>query len=238
MRLPHLSTWDANWGMGCQAVAGQVACQGPTALAALPKPAACPTEHLGSIIACQNQTLGEAVDLVGSPIQLHYDSERTPGRVAASTVTIPLSGATLPAGVQRIELEIAVAGRQFTQRFPALPNQSTTFTWDGLDAYGRHPQGAQPVTIRLGYTYPAVYQTPAQLTRSFGYNGGGFITGSRARQTMTFWQVALRHPRHLGCASARGWAAGRSACTTRTILWAGSSMKGRAGSAPPMTSAG
>jgi hypothetical protein len=36
----------------------------------------------------------------------------------------------------------------------------------------------------------------------------------------------------------RGSAAGRSGSTTRTIRWAGSSMRGQAGSAPPMMSAG
>jgi len=189
--LPHLSTWDANWGMGCQVVPGNVACQGPTNPIRLAKDVSCPTPQPGSIIACQNQTLGEALELAATPFRLHYESGRTPGRLAASTVTIPVSGATLPAGVQGIELEIGVAGRVFTQQFPALPNQTVSFIWDGLDAYGRRPHGAQPVTIRVGYTYPAVYQTPAQLTRSFGYNGGGFITGSRARQTMTFWQVAF-----------------------------------------------
>ncbi len=199
--LSHLSTWDANWGMGCRILAGQVACQGPTMLAGVNKDLSCATPYPGSIIACQNQTLGEARQLAGTPFQLHYESDRTPGRLAANTVTIPLSGASLPAGVEQIVLEVAIAGRQFTQQFPALPNQTATFTWDALDAYGRRPQGEQPITVRLGYTYPAVYQTPAQLTRSFGYNGGGFITGSRARQEVTFWQVLYDT---LGTWDARG----------------------------------
>jgi hypothetical protein len=83
-------------------------------------------------------------------------------------------------------LEIGVAGRRFTQQFRAPEPEHHIRVGRPGCAYGRRLQGAQPVTLRLGYTYPAVYQTPAQLTRSFGYNGGGFITGSRARETMTF----------------------------------------------------
>jgi hypothetical protein len=52
-------------------------------------------------------------------------------------LTIPLSGASVPASLKRIDLEVAVAGRMFTQSFSNAANQTTTFTWDGLDAYGR-----------------------------------------------------------------------------------------------------
>ena len=73
------------------------------------------------------------------------------------------------------------SGRAFRRH----PNQQTTFTWDGKDAYGRTLQGSQFITVRTGYTYGAVYQqTPA-----FGYNGNGqLITGSRARQQVTLWR--------------------------------------------------
>jgi len=52
-------------------------------------------------------------------------------------VNIPLSGATLPGPVTQIELELQIAGRLIRQNFPPTPNQRTTFTWDGKDAYGR-----------------------------------------------------------------------------------------------------
>lgn len=42
----------------------------------------------GSIIGCENQSLGEAVDLVGIPYRLHYQSSRSLGYNGASTAAI------------------------------------------------------------------------------------------------------------------------------------------------------
>jgi hypothetical protein len=88
--------------------------------------------------------------------------------------------------VRRIELETQVGGRLFRQSFAAQPNQRTTFTWDGMDAYGRPLQGIQPVVARIGYTYGAVYNTAPDR---FGSAGGGAITGSTARQEVTLWRT-------------------------------------------------
>ena len=57
-----------------------------------------------------------------------------------------------------------------------------------MDAYGRTMQGLQPITVRIGYTYQAVYQTPANFQQSFAALSGVPITGSRARQEVTLWQ--------------------------------------------------
>jgi RHS repeat-associated protein len=143
-------------------------------------------QQAASFLECQNQILGEAVGLTGSPFSLHYQSDRVLGRATARTLEIPLSGDTLPEGVIRIDLRIEIAGRRFSQSFPPTPNQRTTFSWDGLDAYGRMLQGAQPVTARIGYVYEAIYQR----TDRFGYNGNGVpITLNPARQEMIFWLV-------------------------------------------------
>lgn len=60
------------------------------------------------------------------------------GNTANSRIlTIPLSDAALPASLKRIDLQISLAGRIFTHSFPPTPDQTYTFTWDGLDSYGR-----------------------------------------------------------------------------------------------------
>lgn len=85
-----------------------------------------------SIIECENQTLGEFIPVVGTGLNLNYRSDRVPGRKAANTVTIPLSGATVPSVLKRIELEIMVAGRTSKQTFPARrtrPIPSTGTAW-------------------------------------------------------------------------------------------------------------
>jgi RHS repeat-associated protein len=179
-RVPiiHFTPWDFNWAIGPPVGAAQpsvplpVPNNGPT----------CPTLKEGCIIEVENQTLGEEVGVTGTPFALTYRSSRQSGFKAVYTMTIPLSVGSLPGPVKRIELEITIAGRMFTQSFPATTNQITTFTWDGRDAYGRTPQGKQLASIDIGYVYDGSYQR----TANFGYLGNGIpITGDLARQEIT-----------------------------------------------------
>ncbi len=150
----------------------------------------------GSIIECQNQVLGEAVGLTGTPFSLHYQSDRMAGFRVADTLKISLSGPHLPASLARIALEIDVAGRQVSQNFPASPNQHTVFAWDGKDAYGRIVQGRQPIAVRIGYVYHGVYLRPSErpdtqydaLFGHFSYYGTP-ATGDPARGEVTLWQL-------------------------------------------------
>lgn len=128
-------------------------------------------------IKLENHIFGEDAAIDGTPFYLHYASDRTPGYVADRSLNIPLSGASVPASLKRIDLNVIVAGRTFTQTFPAAPNQSYRFTWDGQDAYGRLVQGRQPATVEIGYVYDASYEG----TSRFGDYGGGIaISGSLA----------------------------------------------------------
>jgi RHS repeat-associated protein len=184
--IAHFSPWDINWGIAPpdDAVAPAEDPEPPEPLGchvgALPQ-----NEEPGSIIGCQNQTLGEAVRVAGTPFALHYASDRTPGNKAAYSLDIPLSGGQVPASLRRIELVTQVAGQVRTRSFPPTPNQRTTFVWDGKDTYGRTLQGVQRIVVRIGYIYGAVYAK----TSRFGYNGGGGITASRARLEVTLWRT-------------------------------------------------
>jgi sugar lactone lactonase YvrE len=129
-----------------------------------------PCDQAGSIIECENQVLREALGLTGTGLTLNYSSARVLGR-KSNTLIIPLSGAQLPASVTYITLNIDIAGRRFGQTFPPQPNQKFTFTWDGLDAFGRRAVGHQTATIRIGYAYNIVYATPAQTSAAFGRFG-------------------------------------------------------------------
>ena len=148
----------------------------------------------GSIIECQNQVLGEVVDLAGTPFNLHYQSDRAAGWEQSNTVAIPLSESSIPDSLKRIDLVVSVAGRRFEQSFPASPNLSTTFTWDGTDAYGRPLQGKHPVTIEIGYVYDNVAYADASdaTSSSFGLPGRPIAQGevlTEARLDLTLWQV-------------------------------------------------
>jgi RHS repeat-associated protein len=135
----------------------------------------------GSVIDCQNQTLGETVGIVGSPFSLNYQSSRTPGRKEAYTLEIPLIGDTVPASLKQINVQATVAGRVFDQSYYPSRNLKHTFTWDGKDKYGRSVQGRQPVGVRLTYIYPSTYQQPASTVQSFGTTSGIPISGTQGR---------------------------------------------------------
>jgi RHS repeat-associated protein len=150
---------------------------------------ACPTTiPNNSTIECQNQTLGEAVPVTGAPFEMHYQSDRTPGRIASRTIDIPLSGATIPAGLKRIELEITVAGRTTHQSFPATAGRQFRFVWDGLDVFGRPITGGAPVTVRTSYVYDAQYLVPARVPVSFSL-ASGVPSGVPARLEVSATQM-------------------------------------------------
>lgn len=186
--ITHFSTYDCNYG-----VAPQAGAKTPDN----PNPVNDPKEDSpicqnGSVIECQNQVLGETINLVGTPLTLHYRSDRVPGRQVANTAIIPLSGSTTPSVLKRIELQVLVAGQVFTKTFPALPNQSFTFTWNGLDGYGRVVQGRQSLSTRIGYVYDGFYARSAGTGRGFGISSGFGIPGNiPARQEVTLWQEAI-----------------------------------------------
>ncbi len=191
-RVPirHFTPWDCNWPYGPPADAIAPDVDDPTSD---PSPDE-QCEGAGSIIECEAQVLGESIGVAGTPFTLHYRSDRVPGRTAARLLDIPLSGATLPASLQAIRLHVDVAGRRHVQEFSPGANLRTTFTWDGLDVYGRPVQGAQTASGAVEYVYQAVYLTPSQLGNAFAQFGGA-ISAVPARSEVSLsrpFKVALR----------------------------------------------
>ncbi len=194
--IPHFSPWDCNWPFGPPDDAtgsGQPDPKGDT-----PEEDDCDKKKetqeeeeaaVASTFSCRTQVLRETISVVGTRFSLNYGSDRVPGRRAAYSLRIPLSGATVPASLRRIDLEIVAAGQRFSLSFPAAPDQAHSFTWDGRDAYGRRVRGQQPVTVRIGYVYGAVYMTPAQIDRAFAAFGGAILRSGR--QEVTIWQQWL-----------------------------------------------
>ena len=179
---PHFTPWDYNWPYGPPDDAEPPDVE-PSREDNLLEDGSCTVS--GSIIECQNQVLGEAVSVLDTPFSLNYRSNRTPGRSANRTIDVELSDASVPASLRGISLTVSVAGQRHRQRFAPDPNQSTSFTWDGLDVYGRKVQGTQLALVRIGYVYEAEYQEPGDFERSFGQFGGAAFSGNRSRQTVT-----------------------------------------------------
>jgi len=181
--LNHFSSWDSNFGFGPPSGGGTP--NGGSASGGGGGPGGSgpggSDPCIGCILGMQDQRLSEEVSLVGSNFFLRYDSTRPRGNIGNFTARIPLSGATLPGPVKRIEVTLSIAGQTQQLTFPAQPNQSTSFTWDGRDAYGRTVQGQQELNIDIGNVYDGVYvQTPA-----FGYNGNGVPITVNTRREIT-----------------------------------------------------
>ena len=184
--ITHFSDWDFNWAYSPPADAVPPNQPTPTLD---DDPLDEPDQCKGSLIEPQTQVLGKSATIAGTPFRLHYRSYRVPGRKVAYSLQIPLSGASIPKDLKRIDLEVYVAGQRFTQSFPASPNQSTTFTWNGLDAYGRTLQGAQPITVRIGYAYAnVVYQVPGERFKAFAACSGIPLSGNAALDETILWQ--------------------------------------------------
>lgn len=184
--MTHFSAYDFNYGVGPL----------PDAVApAQEDPERGLLDDLGDTfggfgtVEALDQVLQEVLPLAGTPLTLTYRSDRVPGCAAGYSTTIPLSGDFLPGTLQRIELEVEVAGQVHRETFPPATRQRTTFTWDGLDAYGRPVQGARPARVRVGYVYAGFYLRPRYEMRNFGVPGGLAMPDLvPARQEFTMWQ--------------------------------------------------
>ncbi|HXO42201.1 MAG TPA: RHS repeat-associated core domain-containing protein, partial [Thermoanaerobaculia bacterium] len=163
--LRHFSAWDFNWPYHVPADAVAPPYQDP----GVPPDLNDPCHQSGaSSISCENQALGEDVPITGTPFTLHYHGDRVPGRLGPRSAQIVLSGPNPPASLVRIDLEVDIAGRRFQQSFAPGPNLTSTFTWDGIDGYGRQLQGEQPATVTTSYIINGLYAPPPAGAPAFG----------------------------------------------------------------------
>ncbi len=198
--LPHLSVWDLNMGFVPPPWAKWPDTPPPKG------PNDCQSEFDGSIVGCEDQTLGERFGVPGTGYQLAYQSERMPGRKTGYRIRIPLLqvepgtqrvcqrrvggwGSFKPTAAEEIPCfilaEVSVAGRVSRYVFgsPYQENVEVVYDWDGLDAYGRKLEGIQPVTVRIANGYSAYYMRTSQ----FGTSQGPAITTNETRDAVYLW---------------------------------------------------
>ena len=152
----------------------------------------CSTKIAGSIIGCEDQTLGEEIPVIGTGMSLRYQSERSRGFIPKVEFNIgPTSSATAPtAPVQTTRINVQAAGRSFEFTRTGLPAIGERFTWtfDGFDAYGRAVRGSVPVEIKVGYEFAGV---STRSTGTFGDVTGALLSvGNRAARTAVFSTVS------------------------------------------------
>ncbi len=196
--VTHFTPWDCNWPYG-PPMDAEVP-PPPPPETQVPPPNKDSDDCTGCSINPQAQTVGEELPITGTPYTLHYQSQRAPGYKPSKVIDIPVADTNLPASVKGIELIVTVAGRTFTQTFPVAPNQSYSFEWDGLDAYGRPVTGASRATIGVRYRYNVVYYPArsAELERSFARVASTTtrIIGTRGVPALALerrWQENLVH---------------------------------------------
>lgn len=199
--ITHFTPWDHNFPFGPPLDAIEPSKEEPkTGNEDIPDPEdsnECP----GCVINVQAQTLGEDIAITGTSFSLHYRSNRVNG-YKNNILTIPLSGSAVPDTLKQIELNIQIAGKNYTQSFPAQANLTTTFSWDGKDAYGRFIQGTQVARVAISYVYGLVYYAAStDFEASFSLfgssntsNGTLQVIGQRRNQYIRIrrtWQKKL-----------------------------------------------
>ena len=153
----------------------------------------------------ENRVFREAFPVAGTPFALCYSSDQAP-----DTLNIPLTEATYPAALQRVDLKIGIAGTNYSYSFSPSANLSYNFTWNDPDVYGRELFGKQPVSVEIGYAYKGYYLQPRTGTTksnwvSFGYAPGYVLTDIPSRRDYIMWQsknftISHRPPQQVG-----GW---------------------------------
>ena len=199
--MDHFSTFDQNWSFVCI----PTDC-GPPDETPEPTPPCDQCMGKGSIVGNELQTLGEDIDIIGTPFTLHYESDRVPGRTAEQGQLLSLASHGVPNGVKAIQVEILVAGQKLTQTIPTSTG-TTSFAWDGNDVYGRPLNGTFPVTIRVGYTYDIIATAGIVVPSSWARFTGIPLSVNAWRTQITLFQehtaqIRRRDERGLGLG---GW---------------------------------
>lgn len=145
--------------------------------------------NTGGAIGIESGSFNETLSVAGTGFELNYTSRRVSGY--NRLVIISATGDDVPALVKRVDIRVNLAGRQFTNSFPAQPGLEWVFQWDGKDSYGRDIMGHQEADVRIGYVYDGFYGlqlTPTYPT--FATMRGLIIPGDaiRGRTEVTLWK--------------------------------------------------
>jgi RHS repeat-associated protein len=187
-RVPvqHFTPWDMNWPYGPPADA----LNPPTSDLDQLRREDNPHKECGSVIGCEDQSLGESLPVAGTSFQLNYQSTRAPGYKNLYAIDVRVSDATaLPPTLLGMRAAVTVGGRLYQQTFAPAPNINWSVPWDGLDAYGRRMQGSQQAHVKVSYDYqPQYYGTSGAL-----FNGsfarveavGASVSGSKHAGVVT-----------------------------------------------------
>jgi RHS repeat-associated protein len=107
----------------------------------------------GSILFCENQSLGESIPVSGTPFRLVYNSSRTRARSEFRKIHIPLVGASVPSGLLEVKLAVDIAGQHYEASFVPSADLATDYEWNGLEGFERPAQGTTDAQVTVSYVY-------------------------------------------------------------------------------------
>ena len=183
----HFTPYDWNWSFGPPA---DVIQPNPEGVLVVDQDSdknddPCDNDYTSSYVERRSRIFHEDVPIPGTDFTLHYASNRVSGY--KSVISIPVSGANLPASLKKIKVTMRIAGQVFEQTLDSLPDQKVEFTWDGLDYLGNTVAGSIKADVSIGFVYDAVYLSPGNFTQSFAQAGTN-VTTIRARQEIITWK--------------------------------------------------
>jgi RHS repeat-associated protein len=189
--IPHFTPWDCNWpslpeegSTDPNARREANVDQQKDECHDQPVPADNPED---SYVNCRSRVYHEDIPVAGTGLTLHYSTNRASGY--QTVINVPASGSTVPTTLKYIIVRLEIAGLQFEQTLPALPDQQAEFVWDGLDYLGQRVLGPT-AKISVGFAYEAVYFAFGNNTPSLPAFGqpGTIITEITAQQEIISWQ--------------------------------------------------
>ncbi|MBI9085486.1 MAG: hypothetical protein JEZ11_17955 [Desulfobacterales bacterium] len=144
-----------------------------------------------SFIEERSRVYHEDIAIPGANITLHYSSHRVPGY--ATEIMVPASGPEVPSSLKRIEVSLKIAGREFIQVLPPLPDQTADFFWDGKDQLGRQPVYGAIGRVDIGFIYQGSYLIPSGTTERDFAMAGVNLSEVASRIEFPIWKTKTIH---------------------------------------------
>ncbi|XP_073710432.1 teneurin-3 isoform X5 [Misgurnus anguillicaudatus] len=109
------------------------------------------TSPEASPIIPETQVLHEQTAIPGSDLGLVYLSSRA--SAYKPVLKVIMTQSSVPFGLAKVHLLVAVEGRMFQKQFPASPRLSYGFIWDKTDAYSQRVYGLAKAVVSVGFEY-------------------------------------------------------------------------------------
>ena len=206
MAVTHFTPWDGNWPYGLPSDYISPNPEGEPGIEAQNNEEDTCKTPSSSYVENRSRIFHEDIFIPGTDITLHYTSNRANGY--NTKITVPASGAVVPASLKNIIVKLYVAGRIFEQILDPLPNQKIEFIWDGLDYLGKPVISTITAYTAVGFVYDGIYFTAGNFVYPFGQPGllptGNWTTGEITLWKTSYLPIARRTSKGRGLI-ADGW---------------------------------